>query len=127
MTFVIAGFAASLTSVNRNGGWPPQGKSFNFGGPFEIYYQQVPTTLKDVDSYSGDNRIIQYEFYNSTVGAVTLTVQTKDASPLPLPGNGSIAAGQTVIFNLPAGRLVKNGWSVQASGTGVFFSAVWTH
>jgi len=121
-------WAAALTSSSRNSGWPPQaGTAYKFGGPYEIYYQQVPTSQKDVDSYTGDNRILSYEFYNSTGGSLTLTVQTKDASPLPLPGNGTITAGQSVLFNIPAGRLVKNGWTVQASGTGVYMSAVWTH
>jgi hypothetical protein len=126
--FVVNGANPVLTSKDRTGKWPPQaGSSYSFGGPFEIYYQAVPTSLTDVDSYVGDNRIISYAFFNSTGGALTLTVQTKDGSPLPLPGNGSLAAGTSVLFNIPAGMLVKNGWSIQASGSGVYVSAVWTH
>ncbi len=122
-------WAASLTSYTRSSGWPPQaGTAYKFGGPYEIYYQVVPiTTAKDVDSTAGDNRIISYMFYNSTAGSLTLTVSTKDAAPLPLPGTGAIAAGQTVLFNIPGGMLVKNGWTVLSSGTGVYMTAVWTH
>lgn len=125
---VSVAWAASFTPITRNSGWPPQaGTAYKFGGPYEIYWQAVPTSLKDMDSCACDNHIISYAFYNPTGGAITLTVQTKDASPLALPGSGSLAAGQSVLFNIPGGLLVKGGWSVQASGPGVLFSGVWTH
>lgn len=114
------------TSVSRDAQWPPQaGSSYRFGGPFEVYWQAVPTTLTDLSTR--DAHIIGYCFYNSTGGSITLTLQTKDASPLPLPVSGPIAAGISVCSNAPFGILSKGGWSVQASGAGVLYNAVWTN
>lgn len=115
-----------FTTYSRDSTWPPQaGSSYRFGGPYEIYWQAVPTSLTDFDTK--DSHIIGYCFYNSTGGNVTLTIQTKDASPLPLPVSGPIAAGVSVCSNAPFGLLSKGGWSVQAGGAGVYMSAVWTH
>jgi hypothetical protein len=113
-------------SVSRDSAWPPQsGASFRFGGPYEIPYKAVPTTLTDLSTR--DSHIIGYCFYNSTGGTVTLTVQTKDATPVPLPLSGPITSGVSVCFNAAWGILSKGGWSVQASGTGVFYHGVWTN
>src|SRR5690242_18830720 len=57
-----------------------------YGGPYEVYYQAVPTSLTDLDRR--DSRLIVYYISNSTAGALTFTIQTKDASPLPLPLTG---------------------------------------
>ncbi len=114
------------TVVSRDSTWPPQaGSSYKFGGPYEIPWQAVPTSLTDLDTK--DSHIIGYCFYNSTGGNVTLTIQTKDASPLPLPLSGPIATGVSVCTNAPFGILTKGGWSVQAGGAGVYVSATWTH
>lgn len=118
-------FAASPTIINRNGQWPPQGNSFGFGGPMEIRYQAIPLTLTDVAAK--DARIISVTVFNNTAGALTLTLQTKDASPLPLPLNGSIPANASVSFNIPTGLLSTGGFSVQSSGAGLYYSAVWTN
>jgi hypothetical protein len=117
--------------VSRNSQWPPQGSNFSFGGPFEIPWQAVPTTLTDLSTR--DTHIIGYCFYNSTSSAITLTIQTKDASPLPLPISGPIAGssagvpGTSVCPNLPFGILAKGGWSVQAGSSGVYMNAMWSY
>jgi hypothetical protein len=132
LTLALAGllFAASPTAINRNAQWPPQaGSQYGFGGPFEIYWQVVPQTLTDVCSGAtcGDVHLIAVTFYNSGASAATITFQTKDASPLPLPLSGSIAAGTSVSWNQPAGLLSKGGFSIEASASGVYYSAVWTN
>lgn len=115
-----------FTTVNRDATWPPQaGSSYKFGGPYEIYWQAVPTALTDFDTR--DVHIIGYCFYNPTGGSITLTIQTKDASPLALPLSGPIATGISVCTNAPFGILSKGGWSAQAGGAGALMSAVWTH
>ena len=124
--FVAALWSQSPTVVNRNGHWPPNsGVAYSYGGPFEIYYQALPTTLTDVDTR--DMRILSYCFYNSTGGSLPLTIQTKDTSPLPLPLSGSLAATTSVCFGSATGVLSKGGMSVSTTATGVYYSAVWTH
>jgi hypothetical protein len=111
--------------VSRNAQWPPQGSNYSFGGPYEIAWQAVPTSVTVLSTR--DTHIIGYCFYNSTGGNLSLTIITKDASPLPLPVSGPIAAGVSVCNNAPYGILSKGGWSVSASGTGVYFSAMWSN
>jgi hypothetical protein len=96
-----------------------------YGGPYEVYYQAVPTSLTDVDTR--DAHLLGYCVSNSTTGALTFTIQTKDASPLPLPLTGSITANTAVCNNTPFGLLSKGGFSVQAGGAGLYYQAVWTH
>src|SRR4051812_31103802 len=85
-------WSASETVISRGSQWPPQaGSSYSFGGPYEIYYKAIPTSLTDLDTR--DSRIIGYCIYNPTGGSITVTFQTKDASPLPLPLSGPLAAG----------------------------------
>jgi hypothetical protein len=116
----------TLPSVSRDSTWPPQaGSSYKFGGPYEVPWQAVPTSLSDLSTR--DSHIIGYCFYNSTGGSLTLTIQTKDATPLPLPISGPITSGTSVCSNAPFGILSKGGWSVQASGAGILFNAVWTN
>lgn len=118
-------FAASPTIINRNGQWPPQGNSYGFGGPFEIRWQPCPLSLTDVATR--DVRLINVTVSNTTAGALTFTFQTKDGSPIALPLSGSIPANTAVNFNIPAGLLSTGGMSVQASGAGLLYSAVWTN
>lgn len=122
----IALYPAVEPSTSRDSQWPPQaGSSYKFGGPYEIPWKAVPTSLTDISAQS--SHIIGYCFYNSTGGSLTLTVQTKDGTPRPLPLSGPIASGISVCFNAPFGILTTGGWSVQAGGSGVFYSATWTH
>lgn len=123
-------FAQTPAVNNRNGQWPPYtGSGFSFGGPFEVAYQQTPTSLTALTSK--DAHIIGYCVSNSTGGSITFTIQTRDASPLPLPLTGVIAAlgtaGSSACFNSPFGVLSKGGISVQASATGLYFNLVWTN
>lgn len=117
--------AQSPTIVNM-GGRPvlPTGTS-PFGGPFEFKWQALPTSLTDVATATA--HITGYCFYNSNVAARTLTIQTKDGSPLPLPLSGSLAAATTVCFTFDQGLLVNGGFSVQASATGVYYYAKFTN
>jgi hypothetical protein len=112
-------FAQSPTVLNRTN-WPK-----DYGGPYEVYYQAVPTALTALDTR--DVRLLGVCVSNSTAGALTFTIQTKDASPLPLPFTGSIAANSAVCNNTPFGLLSKGGFSVQASGAGLYYQVVWTH
>ena len=115
-----------FTTVNRNAQWPPQaGTSYGFGGPYEVYWQAVPTTLTDLSVR--DAHIIGYCIYNPTAGVITITVQTKDASPLALPLSGPMAAATVACNNAPYGILSKGGWSIQGGGAGALFSASWTN
>lgn len=121
--------AQTPTVLSRNNKWPPQGSAFSFGGPFEIYYQAVPTSLTAISTH--DAHLIGYCVSNSSGGALTFTIQTADASPLPLPITGSIpalgSAGSSVCFNAPFGLLSKGGFSIQASGSGLYYQLVWTN
>ena len=111
--------AQSPTVINRTH-WPS-----SYGGPYEVYWQAVPTSLTALDTR--DSHLLGYCVSNSTSGALTFTIQSKDASPLPLPLTGSIAANTAVCNNSPFGLLTKGGFSVQASGAGLYYQAVWTH
>lgn len=115
---------ASPTVITRLG-WLGTEQNYAYGGPFEIYYQAVPTALTDVDTR--DSRLLGYSIANTTAGALTFTIQTKDASPLALPLGGSIAANSSAFVSIPFGMLSKGGFSVQASGGGLLYSVVWTH
>lgn len=117
-------FAAPPTLVNRTGkSIIPSGNGM-YGGPYEIYYQAVPQTLTSVTA--ADAHIVSYCFVNSTSGALTLTVQTNDASPLPLPLSGSLAANTSACFVLN-GLLSKGGFSVESSGSGMLYYAQFTN
>jgi len=111
--------AAPPTTFNRNGGWPPQGQSYKFGGSFEFYYQQMPTAATDLTTK--DAHIIGYCVYNSNATTATVTLHTKDASPLPIPGDGVLNASTAFCNNSPFGMYVKGGITVQASATGVYY------
>ena len=126
VALLIAGNPVA-TSINRNAQWPPQGTHFSYGGPFEVAWQAVPTSLTDLDSYVGNARLLGYCIYNPSGGAITFIIQTKDTSPLALPMSGSVAAGTSACFNAPFGLLSTGGVSVQAGGAGMYYSAVWTH
>lgn len=117
---------ASPTLLNRNGKWPPftMGGA-SFGGPWDFVYQAVPTALTDVSTVT--SHIVGLVVYNPTGGALTFTIQTKDASPLALPLSGSIAAAGFSIVDIPFGLLCNGGFSVQGSGAGLLYSAVFTH
>jgi hypothetical protein len=118
--------AAPPTVINRTGRpASPTMAQFANGGPFEIYWQAVPTSLSDVATV--DTHLLSVTVSNTTGGALTFTFQTKDASPLALPLSGSIPANTAVNFNIPAGLLSKGGMSVQASSTGLLYSLVWTN
>ena len=97
----------------------------SYGGPYEVAYQAVPTSLTAPDTR--DVHLLGYCVLNSTGSAVTFTIQTKDATPLPLPLSGSIAANSSACNNTPFGLLSKGGFSVQASAAGLYYQAVWTH
>lgn len=116
---------ASPTLVNRNGKWSPfmlGGASF---GLFEVAFQAAPTALTDISVV--DSRVVGVAVYNSTAGALTFTLQSKEGSPTPLPASGSYAAGASVILNIPFGILSLSGISVQASGAGLYYSLVFSH
>jgi hypothetical protein len=101
------------------------GSAKALGGPYEIYWQAVPTTLTALDTR--DMRLQGYCVVNSTGSALTFTIQTRDSTPLPLPLSGSIAANSSTCLNIPFGLLSKGGVSVQASGAGLYHTVVWTH
>jgi hypothetical protein len=114
--------------VNRTAQWPPQaGPSYGFGGPFELLWQAVPTTLTDLSSSTGNIHIIGMTVCNFTGGAIVLTWQTKDASPLSLPLAGSIAANTCVDWNRPSGLGSTGGASMSAASTGLSVGVVWTN
>lgn len=123
---MAASLAAQSPTIVNMGGRPvlPTGTS-PFGGPFEFKWQALPASLTDVATSTA--HITGYCFYNSNVAARTLTIQTKDAAPLPLPLSGSLAAATTVCFTFEQGLLVNGGFSVQASATGVYYYAKWTN
>ena len=96
-----------------------------YGGPYEIYYQAVPTSSTTVDSR--DSRLLGYCVFNNSGISISFTIQTGDNTPLPLPLTGALAAGTSACNNSPFGLLSKSGFSVQASATGLYYQAVWTH
>lgn len=114
----------SPTVITRTG-WLYTNQHYAYGGPYEIAYQAVPTSLTDVDTK--DSRLLGICILNTTAGALTFTIQTKDGSPLLLPLGGSIAANAFSSVSIPFGLLSKGGFSVQASGAGLLYSVVWTH
>ena len=115
----LAGIATAQTVVTRMD-WPRA-----YGGAYEVYWQAVPTSLTAIDTK--DSRLIGWCVSNTTGSGIVFTMQTKDASPLALPLNGTIAANTSTCNNTPFGLLSKGGFSVQAGGAGLLFGAVWTH
>ena len=114
------------TSTSRNSQWPPQsGTAYSFGGPYEVAWKAVPTTLTDLDTRT--IHLLGYCVYNTTAGTLTMTIQTKDASPLPLPLSGPLAAGTSACFSFAAGLKSTGGASLSTTSTGVYYSAIWTH
>ena len=92
-----------------------------------VAWQPVPQVFTDVETR--DCYILGYCVSNPTGAALTFTIQTKDGTPLPLPLNGSLPKagddGSSDAFSAPFGVLCKGGFSVQASGPGLLFSATW--
>ncbi len=121
----MAAFAQSPTLVNRTGQVVIPTGNAAFGGPYEIYWQAVPTSLTDVSTR--DAHLASYCFHNSSGGALTITIQTKDGSPLALPLSGSsLAAGADACLVLN-GLLSKGGFSVQSSGSGMLYYVQFTN
>lgn len=123
--FAAVAFAASPTLVNRTGQVVVPSGNASFGGPYEVNWQAVPATLTAVTATTA--HITGLCFYNSTGGAIVMTVQTGDASPLPLPLSGSLAAGASACFSFSQGLRSNGGFSVQAGSTGVYYTAVFTN
>lgn len=106
--------------IATRSGWPQA-----YGGPYDVYYQPVPTSLTTVDALT--SHILGYCVSNTTGGALVFTIQTGDGTPLPLPVTGSIAANTGFCNNTPWGMLSNAGFAVQASGSGLLYQVTWTH
>jgi hypothetical protein len=116
---------ASPTIIDRTGGRIlPTGPASN-GGPLETSWQAVPTTLTDVATRT--SHVTGYCLFNSTAGSITMTVQTKDSVPLPMPLSGALAAGTSACFVFEQGLRVNGGFSIQAGATGVYYGTVFTN
>jgi hypothetical protein len=105
--------------VNRQG-WPDA-----YGGPYDVYWQAVPTSLTTIDAKT--SHLIGLCVNNTTSGALTFTIQSGDSSPLALPLSGSIPANTQVCNNTPWGMLTNGGFAVQSSGTGLLYQVSWLH
>lgn len=101
-------------------GWPQA-----YGGPYDVYAQAVPTSLTTVDAAT--SHILGICVANTTGGALTFTYQSGDATPIPLPPNGSIPANTQVCNPTPWGLLANKGFAVQAGGAGLVYGMTWTH
>ena len=114
------------TSARRSSQWPPQaGGSSTYGGMYKVAWKAVPTTLTDLDTQT--MIVSGYCFYNSTGGSLTLTIQTKDATSLPLPLSGPLAAGTSACFSFAPGLEATGGVSISTTATGVYYTAIWSH
>lgn len=100
-------------------GWPQA-----YGGPYDVYLQPTPTSLTTIDAAT--SHILGICVENTTGGALTFTFQSGDASPVPIPPNGSIAANTQVCSNTPWGLLVNKGFAVSGP-TGLSWQGTWTH
>jgi hypothetical protein len=114
------GASNTVACIVTRSAWPQA-----YGGPYDVYYQAVPTTLTVVDAAT--SHLLGYCVSNTTGSAVTFTIETGDASPLTLPLTGSISANTQVCANLPWGLLTNGGFAVQAGSTGMLWQATWTH
>ncbi len=117
---VAALLCAQTASVVTRQGFPQA-----YGGPYDVYYVALPTTLTSVDARA--SHILEYCVFNNSGSSITLTIQTQDATPLPLPYTGSIATGVTYCFTAGDIGMPVNGWSIKGSATGAYYSATWTH
>ena len=118
----LPGCGASNTvgCIVTRSAWPQA-----YGGPFEVYWQAVPTSLTVVDANS--SHILGACVSNTSGSSINFTLETNDASPLALPLMGSIPANSQVCSNSPFGLLTNGGFSVTATSTGLTYEVVWTH
>lgn len=73
-----------------------------------------PTTLTSVDSW-----IFQIVLANSTSGALTVTIQDKQGTPVCILCSVSLPANTTYIVPFPEGLKFESGITWSASGSGV--------
>ena len=71
---ICSGSTITGCIYNRTG-WPKA-----YGGPYDLYYQPVPTSLTQIDVKP--SRLLGVCVANTTGSPITFTFQTLDTSPL---------------------------------------------
>ncbi len=92
-------------------------------GVMNIAPKAVPTSLTTVAAY--DAMLYGVTVTNTTAGAITFTLQSRDSSPVAFLSAVSIAANTTYVIAVPFGVWMVRGFSVQASGVGLTYYAQW--
>ncbi len=109
----LALFAASPTIYQ-----PTEGS-----GLVQIKPQAVPTSTTAVAT--SDAWLQGLTITNTSGGALTVTVASRESSPVALLEAVSIAANTTYIVSLPYGHWLPSGFTIAASGSGLNYYAKW--
>jgi len=92
-------------------------------GVMNIAPKAAPTSLTQVTPY--DAMLFGVTVTNTTAGALTFTLQSRDASPIAFLSAVSIPANSSYVVAIPFGLWMVRGFSVVASGAGLNYYAQW--
>lgn len=91
----------------------------------EQEWETVPAYVPHTSAavvYPNTCHINGLHFINTSGNAVTVTVADQQGTPVPIiPVALSIAAGADVVYNFPAGRLAKGGFTWVASAASAVY------
>jgi len=79
--------------------------------------QAIPTSAADLAAKS--TYLYQLSLTNTTAGALTITINDKQSTPVALFNAVSLAANSLTIVSWPMGVLMKGGINWVASGAGI--------
>ena len=113
----------SILAVALFGQSPTVYNPLQVSGQVQIKPQAVPTSTTTVTI--SDSYMIGFTVINTTAGALTITVASREASPVALLSAVSIAANTTYVVSIPYGHWMVNGWTVTSSGAGLVYYATW--
>lgn len=94
-------------------------------GPLTCIVPMAVPTSAMTDVVTSDVRLAEITLTNTTAGALTVTVQDKQGSPLAFLSAVSIAANTTYVVETPGLRYMPGGVSWQASGAGIVGYMSW--
>jgi len=109
----LALFAASPTIYNYTGG----------AGQVQIKPQAVPTSTTIVST--NDSYLLGITLINTTADTLTVTVASRESSPVQFLPTVAIAANTTYVINTPYGHWMPLGYTIVASGSGMVYYATW--
>lgn len=92
-------------------------------GLVQIKPQAVPTSTTVVAA--SDAWIQGITIINTSAGALTVTVASRETSPVSLLEAVSIAANTTYVVSVPYGHWMPQGFTITSSGSGLNYYAKW--